>query len=96
MYVPSDADVKVLLADLKLGAGQAGAKTAAERLLLLQKALQKTQRLTKFLRKAADSSSTPDILDPSTLETVDSRGKLVAQKFDGDEMYSFQVSSCAA
>lgn len=94
MYEPSDADVRLLLADLKIDAKQAGARNHHERLKLLQKALQKTQRLSKVLKKAADSSSDPDapfLLDPSTLKKLNSRSKLVAEKFDVDEMYSMQV-----
>lgn len=95
MFEPSDADVKLLLADLKIDARKAGARNQHERLQLLCKALQKTQRLSKVLKKAADSSSHPDaparLLDPSRLKKLNSRSKLVAEMFDVDEMYSMQV-----
>jgi hypothetical protein len=92
MYVPADEDVRVLLADLKVDPEGAGCKNAADRLRLLQKALQKTQHLKHIPKKAGDSTQT---FDPSTLRTIDSRGKLMEKEFDGEKMYSMQVRSGA-
>jgi hypothetical protein len=92
MYVPADADVRVLLMDLKVDPEGAGCKNAAERFKLLQKALLKTQHLKHILKKAGDSSQA---FDPSTLKKINSRGKLVETEFDVEKMYSMQVRNGA-
>jgi hypothetical protein len=91
MYTLSDADVKLLLEELKLDADQAGAKDAGDRLKLLQKALQKTQHLGKLLKQVSDSSSPDAQLDPRSLKRLDSRSQLFTQKFHQNEMFSMQV-----
>lgn len=91
MYTLSDADVKLLLEELKLDAEHASAKDAGDRLKLLQKALQKTQHLGKLLKKVSDSTGPEAQLDPRDLKRLDSRNKLLTQKFHQDEMFSMQV-----
>lgn len=83
MYAPADKDVCALLADLKVDPEEAGCKNATDRLLLLRKALQKTQRLKKVLKKAGDNT---EAIDPRTLKEIDSRGKLVETEFDVEQM----------
>lgn len=87
MYTLSDADVKLLLEELKLDADQAGAKDAGDRLKLLQK----TQHLGKLLKQVSDSSSPDAQLDPRSLKRLDSRSQLLTQKFHQNEMFSMQV-----
>lgn len=98
MYEPTDADVKTLLAQMKVDPVHAGAKSAADRLRLLQKALKKAQpKLGKLLEDATCSSSnsgssnsSPAKLNLSTLNSVNSRGDLTVKAFDVDKMYSVQ------
>lgn len=90
MYEPTDQDVLHCLAAMKVDPEHAGANNAADRLLLLHKALQRVQSLGRVPLKA-ETDGSGKVVDPSAFPKISSRGKLVAKEFDGEKAYSMQV-----